>query len=153
MWQSTWGKWWLTYWSSLLRWIWSISEYNLTTTDSPKWTLESGPSIPKWPSKTRNGIVHHKSDRKLCVIPTADRNTPCSPTYLYYFLLLPAPGTFWPHSPRSLKPPCRASPLSEWKWKCWKCPLICLSWQYSDVTSGSTWHHAEIMMLWHVIWP
>ncbi len=23
----------------------------------------------------RNGIVHHKSDRKLCVIPTADRNT------------------------------------------------------------------------------
>ncbi len=22
----------------------------------------------------RNGIVHHKSDRKLCVIPTADRN-------------------------------------------------------------------------------
>ncbi len=31
--------------------------------------------IPKWPSKTRNGIVHHKSDRKLCVIPTADRNS------------------------------------------------------------------------------
>ncbi len=31
--------------------------------------------IPKWPSKTWNGIVHHKSDRKLCVIPTADRNT------------------------------------------------------------------------------
>ncbi len=31
--------------------------------------------IPKWPSKMRNGIVHHKSDRKLCVIPTADRNT------------------------------------------------------------------------------
>ncbi len=27
--------------SSLLRWIWSISEYNLTTRDSPKWTLES----------------------------------------------------------------------------------------------------------------
>ncbi len=27
-----------------------------------------------WPSKIRNGIVHHKSDRKLCVIPTADRN-------------------------------------------------------------------------------
>ncbi len=30
--------------------------------------------IPKWSSKTWNGIVHHKSDRKLCVIPTADRN-------------------------------------------------------------------------------
>ncbi len=24
----------------------------------------------------RSGIVHHKSDRKPCVIPTADRNTP-----------------------------------------------------------------------------
>ncbi len=27
MWQSTRGKWWLTHWASLLRWIWSISEY------------------------------------------------------------------------------------------------------------------------------
>ncbi len=27
-----------------------------------------------WPSKMRSGIVHHKSDRKPCVIPTADRN-------------------------------------------------------------------------------
>ncbi len=27
-----------------------------------------------WPTKMRNGIVHHKSDRKSCVIPTADRN-------------------------------------------------------------------------------
>ncbi len=26
VWQSTWGKWWLTHWASLLRWIWSISE-------------------------------------------------------------------------------------------------------------------------------
>ncbi len=24
----------------------------------------------------RSGIVHHKSDRKSCVIPTADRNSP-----------------------------------------------------------------------------
>ncbi len=31
------------HWASLLRWIWSISEYNLTTRDSPKRTLESGP--------------------------------------------------------------------------------------------------------------
>ncbi len=50
-------------------------------------TLESGPCLaradligrdPKvsqiWPSKMRSGIVHHKSDRKSCVIPTADRN-------------------------------------------------------------------------------
>ncbi len=29
VWQSTGGKWWLTHWASLLRWIWSISEYNL----------------------------------------------------------------------------------------------------------------------------
>ncbi len=28
-----------------------------------------------WSSKMRNGIVHHKSDRKSCVLPTADRNT------------------------------------------------------------------------------
>ncbi len=26
-----------------------------------------------------NGIVHHKSDRKLCVIPTADRNNALAP--------------------------------------------------------------------------
>ncbi len=45
VWQSTGGKWCLTHWASLLRWIWSISEYNLTTRDSPKWTLESGPCI------------------------------------------------------------------------------------------------------------
>ncbi len=51
LWQSTGGKWWLTHWASLLRWIWS-----------------------NWPSKMRSGIVHHKSDRKPCVIPTADRN-------------------------------------------------------------------------------
>ncbi len=35
MWQSTRGKWWLTHWASLLRWIWSISEYNLTKWYSP----------------------------------------------------------------------------------------------------------------------
>ncbi len=52
LWQSTRGKWWLTHWASLLRWIWSISVWKM------------------W-----NGIVHHKSDRKTCVLPTADRNT------------------------------------------------------------------------------
>ncbi len=26
-------------------------------------------------SKMQSGIVHHKSDRKSCVLPTADRNT------------------------------------------------------------------------------
>ncbi len=29
----------------------------------------------------RSGIVHHKSDRKSCVIPTADRN---SQIFLYF---------------------------------------------------------------------
>ncbi len=44
LWQSTGGKWWLTHWASMLRWIWSISEYNLRPArDSPKWTLMSGP--------------------------------------------------------------------------------------------------------------
>ncbi len=86
--QSTRGKWWLTHWASLLRWIWSISEYNLTTRDSPKWTPEclaradligwDPKGIPKWSSKIWSGIIHHKSDRKSCVLPTADRNNPYS---------------------------------------------------------------------------
>ncbi len=32
-------------WHTELRWIWSISEYNLKTRDSPKWTLKSGPCV------------------------------------------------------------------------------------------------------------
>ncbi len=59
MWQSTWGEWWLTHWASLLRWILSW------------WFIR----IPKLTKQMRSGIVHHKSDRKSCVIPTADRNT------------------------------------------------------------------------------
>ncbi len=69
MWQSIWGKWWLKHWASLLMWIWSISEYNLRL-GNPK-------GIPKQSSKMWSGIVHHKSDRKSCVLPTADRNTTC----------------------------------------------------------------------------
>ncbi len=139
----------MAHWASLLRWIWSISEYNLMTR-----TLESGPcdrerrgsdpakqkprhnpcrpvgrsklttwslwreitgtwtpeapilklttwslwreitgtwtpecparadlivwnpkGIPKRSSKMWRGIVHHKSERKSCVLPTADRNS------------------------------------------------------------------------------
>ncbi len=110
LWQSPNGKRWLTHWASMLRWRWSISEYNLTTRDSPKQTLKSGSFVrecrrsgpakqkpkhnrcrpvglaradlidldPKvsqnWSSKMRSGIVHHKSDCKSCVLPTADRN-------------------------------------------------------------------------------
>ncbi len=33
--------------------------------------------------KMRSGIVHHKSDRKSCVLPTADRNT-LWPSCMYY---------------------------------------------------------------------
>ncbi len=32
-------------------------------------------NFPKLTKKKRNGIVHHKSDRKSCVKPTADRNS------------------------------------------------------------------------------
>ncbi len=41
-----------------------------------------------WPGKMRNGIVHHKSDRKSFVLPTADRNI-CFIKFhaiFYYFL-------------------------------------------------------------------
>ncbi len=65
LWQSTWGKWWLTHWASLLRCIWSISEYNLTTRDSPKWTLESGPC-----SRERRGSAPAKQKPK---------HNPCRP--------------------------------------------------------------------------
>ncbi len=50
LWQSPGGKWWLTHWASLLRWIWSISEYNLKTRDS---------RYDQW--KMWSGIVHHRS--------------------------------------------------------------------------------------------
>ncbi len=40
----------------------------------------------------RNGIVHHKSDRKLCVIPTADRNTACKISPLPVFVILQGLG-------------------------------------------------------------
>ncbi len=135
VWQSPWGKWWLAHWASLLRWIWSISEYNLwlgtprngplrldhydrerrgsgpakqkpkhnpcrpvgrnwkvpIMTTWPSWREITGTwtpeclaradligwipkGIPKRLSKMWSGIVHHKSDRKSCVLPTADRN-------------------------------------------------------------------------------
>ncbi len=45
VWQSPGGNRWLTHWASLLRWIWSISEYNLKTRDSPKRTMKSGPFV------------------------------------------------------------------------------------------------------------
>ncbi len=54
-WQSLGGNRWLTHWASLLRWIWSISEFNLKTRDSPKRTLKSG-------------RVHHKSrPQNMCL--------------------------------------------------------------------------------------
>ncbi len=45
LWQSPGGKRWLTHWASMLRWRWSISEYNLKTRDSTKRTLKSGPFV------------------------------------------------------------------------------------------------------------
>ena len=45
VWQSPRGKRAVTHWASLLRWIWSISEYNLMTRDSRKRTPIGGPFI------------------------------------------------------------------------------------------------------------
>ncbi len=50
LWQSPKGNRVVTHWASLLRWIWSISEYDLTTRDSQH---------DQW--KIWSGIVHHKS--------------------------------------------------------------------------------------------
>ncbi len=46
MWQSPRGKRAMTHWASLLRWIWSISEYNLMTRDSRN--RVGGPSFREW---------------------------------------------------------------------------------------------------------
>ncbi len=43
LWQSPRGKRVVTHWASMLRWIWSISECNLTTRDSQKRTPMRGP--------------------------------------------------------------------------------------------------------------
>ncbi len=61
MWQSTWGKWWLTHWASLLRWIWYSS--------SQVWPQIMCPTH-SWPQQPITS-----PDSKTCVIPTADRKT------------------------------------------------------------------------------
>ncbi len=43
VWQSSRGNRMVTHWASMRRWIWSISECNLTTSDSRKWTPIGGP--------------------------------------------------------------------------------------------------------------
>ncbi len=60
LWQSPKGKRWLTHWASMLRWRWSISEYNLTTRDSPKWTLNM-----KWYSPSQVPTAKHASYPQL----------------------------------------------------------------------------------------
>ncbi len=49
----------------MLRWRWSISEYNLTTRDSPKRTPKSGPFV-----RERRGSGHAKQKPK---------HNPCRP--------------------------------------------------------------------------
>ena len=44
-------------------------------TDTLSFTAKVDRYPKNWPSKMRSGIVHHKFDRKSCVLPTADRNT------------------------------------------------------------------------------
>ncbi len=39
--------------------------------------------IPNRSTKMGSGIVHHKSDRKSCVLPTADRNTRGGDNFLW----------------------------------------------------------------------
>ncbi len=126
MWQSTWGKWWLTHWASLLRWIWSISEYNLwlgTPQNGPcvdhvlgnvegadlQNKSQSTPEclaranligwdpmgIPRRSMKMWSGIVHHKSDRKTCVLPTADRNSMTAVQCQIPAAAGGGPGTVW----------------------------------------------------------
>ncbi len=63
MWQSPKGKRVLSHWASLLRWRWSISEYNLKTTDSPKRTLKSGPFVRE---RRRRGPAKQKPKHNPC---------------------------------------------------------------------------------------
>ncbi len=95
--------------------------------------------IPKWPSKIRNGIVHHKSDHKLCVIPTADRNNRdyrsnrgnSSPPICWLWFLRPWAFQsqwhllclYWHHK----------SPLEKWP----ENPVMCVRWTlfFNDLES------------------
>ncbi len=63
MWQSPRGKRAMTHWASLLRWIWSISEYNLMTRDSRKRTLMFGPFIRE---RTGSGPEKQKPKHNPC---------------------------------------------------------------------------------------
>ncbi len=63
VWQSTGGKWWLSHWASMLRWIWSISECNLKTSDSLKRTLKSGPCVRE---RRRSGPAKQKPKHNPC---------------------------------------------------------------------------------------
>ncbi len=65
LWQSPRGNRVVTHWASMLRWIWSISEYNLTTRDSRKRTPMGGSFVRK-----RRGSVPEKQQPK---------HNPCRP--------------------------------------------------------------------------
>ena len=53
----------------MLRWIWPISEYNLTTRNSPKRTLKSGPFV-----RVRRGSGPEKQQPKHNPCRTVGRN-------------------------------------------------------------------------------
>ncbi len=65
MWQSTRGKWWLTHWDSLLRWIWSISEYAKRYSPSQVWPQTMCHSH-SWPQQ-KSSISREGSQIKLTV--------------------------------------------------------------------------------------
>ncbi len=94
LWQSPKGNRVVTHWASMPRLIWPISEYNLTTRDSPKRTLKSGQrSIwsfgiqtvsqhDQW--KIWSGIVYHKSwPQNMCHTHSWPQQPP-SPTIQDY---------------------------------------------------------------------
>ncbi len=64
----------VTHWASMLRWIWSISEYNLTTRDSRKRTPMGGPFV-----RERRGTGPEKQQPK---------HNPCRPVHCKHFGLI-----------------------------------------------------------------
>ncbi len=82
-------------WSKMITWsLWREPETpgHLCVWLGLAWSFGIGKVSLNWPSKMRNGIVHHKSDRKSCVIPTADRNSKVLayriPWPMYYFIVI-----------------------------------------------------------------
>ncbi len=92
VWQSPRGKRVVTHWASLLKWIWSISEYNLMTRGSRKRTPIGGPFI----RERRGADLTNKSQSTTHVDPKAGTGG----SQLYWLLIFNACDwsnlTMWP---------------------------------------------------------